>query len=422
MAINIMDSTAQSISTPEMPMPVSMASAAPQQAQGGTAVLEMEPPAQLVEQAAKAPRQPRQAKPRANPRAVVTPVCEHQPHPLVPDFQADPNNLAGKITANLWSVAVIVRRPCGSFKIPGAEVSALNQTIGKTTKPGFIVDEPTDHVAWADIDASNAKIQACLERYSILDTISAVELDDEDGKDKKRESRKRKGFHLVPASRTGGLFMELRVLRRERQEAVKRLADDYGTWTNNLRQKYPNHYHLLEPLLPTREQLTNRFDVLITAEEMTPITGDRLKLEDLNDVDRAEIRGEANKAAKAMIKARAKAVYDQVFGCMLRECESIATGTLQTGTRKISGIRDLTEMVERLKNFSEFIPADVCTKADDVILKLNALTDISDLNANEGENQVSAAITAAFKPLGESLASALKQISVEGGKARRRLR
>lgn len=330
-------------------------------------------------------------------------VLNQPSHPAVPDFMADTTELAGKIAQNMWVVQVTIKRPGGSYKIKGAEVRAENMRVEKTTRPGFIVDEPSDHPAWFEIDELGRQIEAAVTRYSIND-------------------RRRKGFHLVPASKTGKLYQELRDLRVQRLTKVEGLRDDYNTWVSNLRSKYPNHFHLLEPLLPAPHQLMEKFDVMFSAEELTPVTGEKLKFENIDEAEKQDLVAQVNRVAEQQVKALAKAVYDDVFGAMLKECDDIAKGALQTGLRKMGGITELVDMLERLKNFGEFATRDVLARTDVALEQLKSIGSIDQLNEKKGKNELAQAITASFKPLGEALTKAMKEASPTGGRARRVLR
>ena len=322
----------------------------------------------------------------------------------VPDFETENGELAAKIAGNMWLVHVKIKRPTGSFKITGAQVVAEKKVVGKTTKPGYVVDEPTDHEAWAEIDELARRIDGTVAMFSVND-------------------KSRKGFHLVPAGKLAALYKEVRTLRRARLDAVQKLRDGHRVWLDNLKVKYPNHFHLLEPLLPAPHQLMEKFDVHIIAEELTPISGDRLRFEDINDSDKSAICEEANRMARRMINERAQSIYEEVFGKMIIECKAITAGAMKTGVRKMGGITALIDNIERMKNFREFIPGtEFITHADEALSQLRQISDIDDVNANYGDNAVSAAITAAFKPLGESLEKAMKELTPGGGKARRRLR
>ena len=355
----------------------------------------------------------------------VKSVKKHEPHPLLPDFTADKSNLAGKIAAGLWSVNLTVGRPDGEYVIKGHEVTYQGKTVDHVRSPKFIIDTPSDHPLWGEIDAMGRQMNTVVDRYSFNDTVTALALsENEDDVEKTQNARpkKRKGFHLVPSSRTGPLLAELRKLNTERMKLVQSLQADYDTWINNLKVKYPDTFHILQPLLPTAAQLPEKFVSRYVAEEMTPIVGSKLNLDGVNPVDAEQIRGESNRMAQDIAKARATVMFDQVFGSMLTTCDEISKGCLKSGTRKMGGIRELVDGLERLKNFGEFVSPDVSAQAEKALAEVSTITDIGDLNANKGDNALSNAITTAFKPLQESLERAMKAADPESGRAARRLR
>lgn len=310
------------------------------------------------------------------------------------------------IAANMCGVDLIVRRPSGRVMVKKVEVSAADENgqrenldLKKVTAPQFITDTKDDHEMWYQIDENARLFDSTLICFSVNDA--------------------RRGFHLVPMSKVGALIAKLSDLRAQRQAMVQALANDYETWKSNLRRKFNGHFYLVEPRLPTRDSLLEKFDVSWTLQPLTPIDPTHLRFDQMNDSDRQRIIDESNSMAKQLVEARSKIIFDEVFGSVLSKCDEIAQGAMETGKRKFGSIAELVEILERLRNFGEWSNPDIIAHATANLDLLRNITDISLVNANNGQNQVAAAIKMAMKPLGAAITAMIK--STEKTKSRRRL-
>jgi len=308
----------------------------------------------------------------------------------------------------MCGVDVVIKRPSGSIRIPGVKVMAVNETgediqVRKTTTPGFIIDEKTDHPLWGELDANQADIGAIVERFSINDA--------------------RRGFHLVPMSRTGNLLAELRQKRQERLDLVSRLKSpqEWEILLLNLRRKYPDHFHLLQPRMPNPELLLEKFDVTWSLNPLTPIDPNTLNFNSINDIDRQAIIDESNRMAKSLVKSRAQSIYDLIFGEFLSKCDAIVAGSFETGNRKFSDVETLVSQLERLRNFSEFGTAAMAAHADNTLQVLRQIGGPTEVNANGGQNQVTAALKAAITPLQQELQAMYRAATPGSGRTGRTL-
>ena len=315
-----------------------------------------------------------------------------------PDFHA-------VIAANMCGVDLTVKRPSGRFQIRKVEVTADDEfghrealDLKKVTAPQFITDSRADHELWFAIDENARAFDSTLICFSVNDA--------------------RRGFHLVPMSKVGALIAKLSELRAQRQALVKALADDYETWKTNLRHKFNGHFYLLEPRLPDRHLLLEKFDVTWTLQPLTPIDPTHLRFDQMNATDRQRIIDESNAMAQQLVQARTKVIFDEVFGSVMTKCAEIAHGAMETGKRKFGSITELVEILERLRNFGEFANPEILASADRTLAVLREITDITVVNANEGQNQVAAAIKTAMQPLGEAIERMLK--STDTTRSRRR--
>jgi len=263
----------------------------------------------------------------------------------------------------------------------------------KVSKPNFIIDAPEDHAFWGQVDETARNAERAIKLFSAPDS--------------------RRSFHLVPMSKGGDLIAHLRNIRHQRIDLVIDFArNHWEEYIANLRAKFPAHFYLLEPQLFKREELVEKFDMLWTLHPLTPIDPSRMKFSDINAADRAAIIEESNRMAQRLVQQRATAIYEEVFGTMLRQCDDIARGALATGKRKFGGITELIDGLQRMQNFREFCndPA-IIQHADNAISLLSGITDISQVNANEGRNPVTQAIQTAFRPLGQAIDRMMKDVS-----------
>jgi hypothetical protein len=324
------------------------------------------------------------------------------------DFEAPAESMGPKIAANMAGVDLILRRPGGKYKIQNAEVLAADEhgvmekmDKKKITNSAFITDSKADHPIWERIDENTQKFNTALKVYSVNDS--------------------RRGFHLVPMSKTGNLAGEFVILKQEREHWVDELTADYDTWIANLRAKFNGQFHLLLRSLPARESLRDKFAVTWIFMPLTPIDPSNLKFNDINDHDRQSIIDDSNKMAHDMIAQRARAIYDEAFGSVLDTCEKIVAGSLETGKRRFAAISEIIDSLNRLKNFSEWANPEVVSRANDALRVLNNIADISEVNQNDGQNQVTRAIVAAMKPLGDSVDRMLRQAQPGSSRASREI-
>ena len=334
-------------------------------------------------------------------------------------------SMGPKIAANMAGVRVTVRRPGGKYKIKNASVMAADEhgkqeTIEgkKITKPGFITDTKADHPIWERIDDNTKKFTSLLKTYSVPECLKASDAGEDDDEGLSTGS---KGFYLVPMGVTGNLTQELFKLKEERKHLAEELKNDYDTWIANLRAKFNGQFHLLLPALPRRESLRRKFAVSWGFQPLTPIDPASMKFSDINDHDRQQIIADSNKMAQELIQQRARAIYDEAFGSVLDSCDKIVAGSLETGKRKFAAITEIIESLNRLKNFSEWANPEVVARADDALKVLTGISDISEINQNEGQNQVTRAIVAAMKPLGDSVDRMLRTALPGSGRANREI-
>ena len=231
----------------------------------------------------------------------------------------------------------------------------------------------------------------------------------------------RRGFHIVPMSKTGNMASEFVKLKQERDYWVGELALGYDTWLSNLRAKFNGQFHLLLKSLPSRESLREKFEVVWLFMPLTPIDPSNLKFNDINDEDRQRIIDDSNKMAHDLIEQRAKYIYDEAFGSVLDSCDKIVAGSLETGKRKFAAISEIVDSLERMKNFSEWANPEVIARANDALSVLKNIADISEVNQNDGQNQVTRAIVAAMKPLGDSVNRMLRDAQPGSGRAKREI-
>jgi len=111
--------------------------------------------------------------------------------------------------------------------------------------------------------------------------------------------------------------------------------------------------------------------------------------------------------SQQLVEGRAKIIFEEVFGSVNAKCAEIAAGALESGKRKFGAITELVEVLDRLRNFSEFANPEIIRHADATLEVLRQVTDISAVNANEGQNLVSAAIRTAVLPLGTAIQAML---------------
>ena len=327
---------------------------------------------------------------------------------VIHDYEADATQLGPKIAANMCGVDLVVRRPSGKYQIKNVEVMAANEDglqerldNKKITRPSFITDTKADHPIWEQIDENGRQFDATLRVFSVSDS--------------------RRGFHLVPMSRTGNILEAFGRLRQERIRLVHALVEGYDTWIANLRAKFNGQFHLLARSLPSRESLLEKFEVVWLLNPLTPIDPTNLKFNDINDEDRQRIIDESNKMAHDLIEQRARVIYDEAFGSMLDKCEQIVAGSMETGKRKFGAITELIESLNRMKNFSEWANPEVIRRANNALSVLNTITDISEVNGNDGQNRVTRAIVAAMKPLGDSVERMLRDARPGSGRASREI-
>ena len=327
---------------------------------------------------------------------------------IAQDFEAPAPALGPKIAANMCGVDLILRRPSGKYKIQGAEVMAADEAGNqekmdnkKITRPAFITDTKNDHPVWEQIDTNTQKFNSVLKIFSVNDS--------------------RRGFHIVPMSKTGNMASEFVKLKQERDYWVGELALGYDTWLSNLRAKFNGQFHLLLKSLPSRESLREKFEVVWLFMPLTPIDPSNLKFNDINDEDRQRIIDDSNKMAHDLIEQRAKYIYDEAFGSVLDSCDKIVAGSLETGKRKFAAISEIVDSLERMKNFSEWANPEVIARANDALSVLKNIADISEVNQNDGQNQVTRAIVAAMKPLGDSVNRMLRDAQPGSGRAKREI-
>lgn len=319
-------------------------------------------------------------------------------------------NVGSKICAGLWGTDLVVRRPSGRIQIKKADIKARDdsgrvETLDekKITKPSFIVDTPHLAEFWGRVDETQRSAEGVLARYSISDA--------------------RRGFHLVPTTKMGNMLAELRDIRAKRLKLVVEFRDTgWDEYLANLRKQFNGHFYLIEPKLPRRDDLMEKFDITWTLHELAPIDPTKIKFDDVNASDQDVIVRESAGMARHLIQQRAAAIYEEVFGSLLEKCQEIAKGAMETGVRKFGGITELTTMLERAVNFRDFSSnPGIARHAAESLELLRGITDISQVNANEGKNQVSAAIKAAMAPLGTAISSMMKEVAPGSGRSRRRV-
>jgi hypothetical protein len=317
-----------------------------------------------------------------------------------------PVETAKTLEAGMCAVDLLIRRPSGRVQIKATTVQATNDTgetetieDKKVTKPQAIVDRKEDHPLWAEIDENARRCDAVLRRFSVNDA--------------------KRGFHLLPMSKVPDFLKELVALRTERLELARRLRDDYDTWIENLRKKFNGHFHLIQPKLPSQESLMEKFDVAWVPMPLTPINADQFDFKHLSADDRMRIINQSNNMANELIKKRAKFIYDEVFGTVLKRMEEIAKGGLSTGKRKNGAIKEITEELERLINFRELADdPKIIAHAEELLKQFKSVTDISQINANEGQNAITAALATAGKQLGDVIRPFLASNPAAPGKGK----
>ena len=311
---------------------------------------------------------------------------------------------AQRIAAGLWAVDLQVKRPSGKYQIKQVEVRAQNGDgeiealeAGKVTKPSFICDTKNDHPLWEQLDENQRQFDATLRIFSVNDA--------------------RRGFHLVPSSKVGDMLAAFDRLREQRIGLATQLRDDCEAWCANLQHKFSKHWHLLKPLLPKPEELVEKFDVIWIPQELTAADPSRIKFKDVNPADRERVIESSRQMIQELGRQRAQVIYEAVFGEVLAKCDEIAAGALETGKRKFGAITEVVELVQRLKNFDEFANQEIVQRADHVLETLEGITDIRQINQNEGENRFTRAIRTAMRPLGEAVEEMME--SVRPGSMRR---
>ena len=320
-------------------------------------------------------------------------------------YAASEDAFSQAIAAGMCGVDVEIRRPGGSIRIPGVTVLAAtpageSQPITKTTTPGFIIDHRQDHEFWYLVDENQRAIETILRRYAISDA--------------------KRGFHLVPMGASGNMLSAISLAKKDRQKLVEHFCSpaQQNLWRQNLQEKYPNHFHLLEGKLPEVGHLQEKFNVTWDLRPFTPLCANGLNFKDINRRDKQQIIDESNRMAQELISQRAGAVYSMVFGSLLEQCEAIAHGALETGTRRFGGIEELVLQLERLKNFSDFATPEMVQHAENTLAALGQIKERSDivkLNENKGQNQLVSAIKAAMRPLGASIRQMYDSAAVGSG-------
>src|ERR1035437_1961046 len=315
--------------------------------------------------------------------------------PVTPIPTAVGQSMGNQIMAQMWAVDFCVKRPTGRVGVTNSDVQARNDAgeqekidSNKITKPSFKIDQKSDHPAWELLDLNARKFDSILTRYSVNDA--------------------RRGFHIVPQCKVGEMGVEMSAARAERLTLAEGFRDTWSILINNLRTKFNGHFHLLFPKLPNPESLLEKFDVTWIITPMTPIDPAHFNLQNVNEADRAKLIEESTNMTKSLIAQQAKGIYDQVFGTVLAQCDEIAAGSFESGTRKFGSITELVEIIDRLRNFGELGNAEILAHASATRDLLAGITDISDINTNSGQNQVTAAIKAASKPLATAIKTMLE--------------
>src|ERR1035437_3652101 len=327
-----------------------------------------------------------------NEGAVMTAIATP---PAAPIPMAAGQSMGNQIAGQMWAVDFCVKRPTGRIGVVNSDVAARND-VGeqekidskKITKPSFKIDQDSDHPAWKLIDLNARKFDSILTRYSVNDA--------------------RRGFHIVPQCKVGEMVAEMSAARKERLELAVEFRDTWSILIENLRKKFNGHFHLLFPKLPNPESLLEKFDVTWIITPMTPIDPAHFNLQNVNEADRAKLLEESTNMTKSLIAQQAKGIYDQVFGSVLAQCDEIANGSFESGTRKFGSIKELVDIIDRLRNFGELGTPEVLAHATATRQPLAGITDISDMNTNSGQNQVTAAIKAASKPLATAIKTMLE--------------
>jgi hypothetical protein len=178
------------------------------------------------------------------------------------------------------------------------------------------------------------------------------------------------------------------------------------------------------PRMPNPDLLLEKFDVTWSLNPLTPINPAHLRFDELNAVDKQAIIDESNRMAQDLVKTRAQAIYDLIFGEFLQKCDDIVQGSFESGNRKFSDIEVLIFQLERLKNFSEFGTPAMAQHAEntlEVLRQVDGREDIGKFNHNKGKNQITAALKAAIKPLHEEIQAMYEATTPGSGRARRSL-
>ena len=309
----------------------------------------------------------------------------------LPPVEAPAPDISARLSSSLCAVDLLVRRPSGRLQAKNVEVTAddnagKRETLDreKITTPCFIIDTKADAEFWFMIDENTRLFESTLRSYSVNDA--------------------RRGFHLVTMAKSGNMVAKFSELRSQRKALVQQFCDhEYDNWIANLERKFNGHFYLLKPRLPSRDQLLERFDATWTRHPLTPLDPANMRFSDITEDEQARIIAESNAMSQQLVENRAKLIFEEVFGSVNTKCAEIAAGALESGKRKFGAITELVEVLERLRNFSEFANPEIIQHANATLGLLREVTDISVVNANEGQNVVSAAIKTAVLPLGTAI-------------------
>jgi len=305
-----------------------------------------------------------------------------------------------QVAQGLCLMRAVVHSPTYRLAVKNGEVLAETESGGresvgdeKTTRPSWKWNR---HPIFKQIATNGREIQQTVDRFSVPDVTTD---------------------RLVSVTRASELILAIDAMADQRRVLVQRIIDElwYSEILPGLREFFGHHFFQIRRHLPAADAtMHDRYRVDTIIRPLTLVTPDNLDLSTLTQDDARRVVDSQRDLIDRMYRERFQNLFDTIFGDIHRLCMDITEGPVDpatgqrtgqsvlSGHRKTEGMKEILDMLDRVNDFHQFTDPDVLQMVNDVRFQISQAS-IQDINKNKGDNDVTKAIKAAMRPLGQAV-------------------
>lgn len=325
-------------------------------------------------------------KPPATPPA-ATPEPTMSKTPITVKLKTTPEFVKERkaFLSDLLLLNVVVCEPTWRLQMLEAEVAAKDaagetaEVKGKVTTPCFKLDW---HEAFDQLRDSNNRINRIVSKYSIIDADDS--------------------FRLISLGQKEEFLQEISDEYDRRMAVAKMLDSRFDDIKEAVKKEYPNHYYQIENRMPT-PPFGPRLEMRFSLRPIAVLSPDQMDWSKLSTGTQNKLLDKMKKDAETMVTERIQSVVDGVMAPVLDLAIEIngqkpnpkfdptkeaGPGNLKympgidSGKKRGSFIEELLVVLERVKNFGQFMPASALAQVAKAVDTVKLAGNASNLNTN----------------------------------------